>query len=43
MFGFVAGAGWQAFLSPHLTYGMPNPPQGGLLLMMLFSPLLHRC
>lgn len=42
MFGFVAGAGWQAFLSPHLTYRMPNPPQGALLLMMLFSPLLHR-
>ncbi len=42
MFGFVAGAGWQVYLSPHLTYGLPNPPQGGLLLMMLFSPLLHR-
>ena len=42
MFGFLAGAGWQVYLSPHLTYGLPNPPQGGLLLMMLFSPLLHR-
>ena len=42
VFGFVAGAGWQIYLSPHLTYGLPNPPQGGLLLMMLFSPLLHR-
>tara|TARA_B100000900_G_scaffold415682_1_gene446581 strand:+ start:8494 stop:8988 length:495 start_codon:yes stop_codon:yes gene_type:complete len=42
LFGFVVGAGWQAFLSPHLTYGMPNPPQGGLLVMMLCSPLLHR-
>jgi hypothetical protein len=42
VFGFVAGAGWQIYLSPHLTYGLPNPPQGGLLLMMLFSPFLHR-
>lgn len=42
MFGMAAGGGWQALVSPHLTYGMPNPPQGGLLLMMLFAPLLHR-
>ena len=42
MFGMAAGGGWQALVSPRLTYGMPNPPQGGLLLMMLFAPLLHR-
>ena len=42
MFGMAAGGGWQALVSPHLTYGMPNPPQGGLLMMMLFAPLLHR-
>ena len=42
MFGMAAGGGWQALVSPHLTYGMPNPPQGGLLLMMLVAPLLHR-
>ena len=42
MFGMAAGGGWQALVSPHLTYGMPNPPQGALLLMMLFAPLLHR-
>ena len=42
MFGMAAGGGWQALVSPHLTYGMPNPPQGGLLLMMLFAPRLHR-
>ena len=42
MFGMAAGGGWQALVSPHLTYSMPNPPQGGLLLMMLFAPLLHR-
>lgn len=42
MLGMAAGGGWQALVSPHLTYGMPNPPQGGLLLMMLFAPLLHR-
>ena len=27
---------------PANPYPMPNPPQGGLLLMMLLSPLLHR-
>ena len=42
LFGMAAGALWQAFISPQLTYGLPNPPQGGLLIMMLFSPLLHR-
>lgn len=42
LFGMVAGAFWQASISPQLTYGLPNPPQGGLLIMMLFSPLLHR-
>ena len=42
MFGMAAGGGWQALVSPHLTYGMPNPPQGGLLMMLLFAPLLHR-
>ena len=42
MFGFLAGAGWQVYLSHHLTNRLPNPPQGGLLLMMLFSPLQHR-
>ena len=31
-----------SLISPQLTYGLPNPPQGGLLIMMLFSPLLHR-
>ena len=41
-FGMLAGALWEALAMPHLSYGMPNPPQGGLLLMMLFSPLLHR-
>ena len=38
LFGMVAGAFWQASISPQLTYGLPNPPQGGLLIMMLFSP-----
>ena len=42
MFGVVCGAGWEALITPHLSYHLPNPPQGGLLLMMLFSPLLHR-
>ena len=41
-FGMLAGALWEAMAMPHLSYGMPNPPQGGLLLMLLFAPLLHR-
>ena len=41
-FGVAAGAAWQAVVMPANPYPMPNPPQGGLLLMMLFSPLLHR-
>ena len=41
-FGMGAGALWEALAMPHLSYGMPNPPQGGLLLMLLFAPLLHR-
>ena len=41
-FGVAAGAAWQAVVMPANPYPMPNPPQGGLLLMMLLSPLLHR-
>ena len=41
-FGMGAGALWEALAMPHLSYGMPNPPQRGLLLMLLFAPLLHR-
>ena len=26
LFGMVAGAFWQASISPQLTYGLPNPP-----------------
>lgn len=42
LFGVVVGAAWEALAMPLNPYPMPNPPQGGLLLMMLFSPLLHR-
>ncbi|MEL0330757.1 MAG: hypothetical protein VW982_00910 [Candidatus Poseidoniales archaeon] len=42
LFGLAVGAAWQALLSPHLTYGLPNPPQGALIVMMLCSPLLHK-
>ena len=38
----AVGAAWQALISPQLTYGLPNPPQGALIVMMLCSPLLHK-
>ena len=42
LFGLAVGAAWQALISPQLTYGLPNPPQGALIVMMLCSPLLHK-
>jgi hypothetical protein len=41
-FGAVVGSAWQWGVQPYLTYELPNPVQGALLLMLLFSPLLHR-
>jgi hypothetical protein len=42
LFGVVTGGAWQVMVQPRLTYGMPNPVQGALLLMLLLTPLLHR-
>ena len=42
LFGLAVGAAWQALISPQLTYGLPNPPQGALIVMMFCSPLLHK-
>lgn len=42
LFGVVTGGVWQVMVQPRLTYGMPNPVQGALLLMLLLTPLLHR-
>lgn len=42
LFGVVTGGAWQVMVQPRLAYGMPNPVQGALLLMLLLSPLLHR-
>jgi hypothetical protein len=42
LFGVVTGGAWQVMVQPRLTYGMPNPVQGALLLMLVLTPLLHR-
>lgn len=42
VFGVLVGGVWQVAVQPGLTYGMPNPVQASLLLMLLLAPLLHR-
>ena len=42
LFGVVVGSAWQAGIQPRLTYNLPNPVQGTLLLLIFLSPLFHR-
>ena len=42
LFGLVVGALWQWKVQSTLAYGIPNPVQASLLMMLLCAPLFHR-
>ena len=41
LLGLLVGGVWQWQIQPSLSYGVPNPVQASLLLMLLCSPLMH--
>ena len=41
LFGLIVASIWQWKVKSMLPWGLPNPIQGALLMMLLFSPLFH--